>query len=119
MMWHWNSLWAPAPGDPPALGDPELWKSVWSPEQAIALQARSWEALLSAAHSWWAMMLSAWPVGAAGAWPLPAWSGAPVDAAATAGAEPLRLNPAPEAAAAAPATRARAPRKRAAAARKR
>ena len=47
-MWHWNSLWAPAPGDPPAVDDPVLWHSPWSAEQAIALQARQWEAVLSA-----------------------------------------------------------------------
>lgn len=90
MMWHWNSLWAPAPGDPPAIDDPALWQSPWSPEQAIALQARSWEAMLSATHSWWTMMLSAWPV--ASGWPLPAWTGGAADTkAATAGAEPLAL----------------------------
>jgi hypothetical protein len=90
MMWHWNSLWAPAPGDPPAIDDPSLWRMPWTPEQAIALQARSWEAMLSATHSWWSMMLSAWPV--ASSWPLPAWSGGAADTqAATAGAEPLAL----------------------------
>ncbi len=64
-MWHWNSLWAPAPGDPPAVDDPALWRSPWSLEQAFALQASTWEAMLSATHSWWSMALSAWP--------LPAW----------------------------------------------
>lgn len=74
MMWHWNSLWAPAPGDPPAIDDPRLWRSPWTAEQAIALQARSWEAALSATHSWWTMMLAAWPGGAA-SWPgLPGWN---------------------------------------------
>lgn len=88
MMWHWNSLWAPAPGDPPAVDDPALWRTPWSPEQAIALQARSWEAMLSATHSWWSMLLAAWPV--ASSWPLPAWTGGSADTqAATAGAEPL------------------------------
>lgn len=111
MMWHWNSLWAPAPGDPPAIDDPSLWRMPWSPEQAIALQARSWEAMLSATHSWWTMVLAAWP--AAGSWPLPGWSGGAADTqAATAGAEPLAI--------AKPATPAQpaatpAPRKRAAA----
>ena len=61
-MWHWNSLWAHGPGDPPAIDDPALWQSPWSVEQAVALQARSWEAMLSATHSWWSMLLSAWPV---------------------------------------------------------
>lgn len=89
MMWHWNSLWAPAPGDPPAIDDPAMWRAPWSPEQMIALQTRSWEAMLSAAHSWWTMMLAAWPV--ASAWPVPTWGDGSSDAtqAATAGAEPL------------------------------
>jgi hypothetical protein len=114
MMWHWNSLWAPAPGDPPAVDDPALWQTPWSTEQAIALQARSWEAMLSASHSWWSMLLSSWPL--ATGWPLPAWSSPTLDRAATAGAEPLAAKPAP--AAAAPAKRA-APRKRTTSARKR
>lgn len=61
-MWHWNSLWAPAPGDPPAVDDPSLWRSPWSLEQSIALQASTWEAMLSATHSWWTMALSMWPL---------------------------------------------------------
>lgn len=108
MMWHWNSLWAPAPGDPPAIDDPSLWRAPWSPEQVIALQARSWEALLSTTHSWWTMMLSAWPVGSS--WPLPAWTGGTADTkAATAGAEPLALAKPAEEAPAKPAARKRAP----------
>lgn len=66
-MWHWNSLWAPAPGDPPAVDDPVLWQSPWTAEQGMALQARTWEAIVSANHSWWTMMLSVWPLLAA--WP--------------------------------------------------
>jgi hypothetical protein len=59
---HWNSWWAPGPGDPPAVDDPALWRAPWSLEQSIALQMRGWEALLSASHTWWAMALSAWPM---------------------------------------------------------
>lgn len=110
MMWHWNSLWAPAPGDPPAIDDPALWRAPWSPEQLIALQARSWEAMLSAAHSWWSMALSAWPV--ANGWSLPVWNGGTADTqAATTGTKPLTLVKAaePEVAQAAPEPRKRAP----------
>lgn len=108
MMWHWNSLWAPAPGDPPAIDDPALWRAPWSPEQVIALQTRSWETMLSAAHSWWSMVLAAWPV--AGSWPLPAWSEGSADKAATAGAEPLALAaPVDTKPVARPAARKRAP----------
>jgi hypothetical protein len=87
MMWHWNSLWAPAPGDPPAIDDPSLWQMPWSVEQAIALQTRNWEAMLSATHSWWTMALAAWPL--ANTWPVPVWNAGVADKAATAGAEPL------------------------------
>lgn len=61
-MWHWNSWWAPAPGDPPAVDDPKVWQSPWSIEQALALQARSWEAYLAATHSVWSAALTAWPI---------------------------------------------------------
>jgi len=95
-MWqHWNSLWAPGPGDPPAIDDPVLWQSPWSAEQAIALQARHWEALLSATHSWWTMLLSTWPV--APAWPMPGWVATPLEPAAAAGIEPLVAKPQPQA----------------------
>lgn len=62
MMWHWNSMWAPAPGDPPAVDDPVLWRSPWSAEQSIALQARTWDTLVSTSRSWWSFWLAAWPV---------------------------------------------------------
>lgn len=62
MMWHWNSLWAPAPGDPPAIDDPVLWRSPWSAEQSIALQARTWDTLVSTTRTWWSFWLSAWPL---------------------------------------------------------
>ena len=91
MMWHWNSLWAPAPGDPPAVDDPKLWQTPWSMEQALALQARNWEALLSATHSWWTMLLSTWPLPAAVQ--VPGWSAPPLDPAARAGIEPLATKP--------------------------
>ena len=91
MMWHWNSLWAPAPGDPPAVDDPVLWQSPWSAEQTIALQARGWEAMLSATHSWWTMMLSTW---SPPTWPLPGWVTPQLDPAAHAGIEPLVAKPA-------------------------
>lgn len=110
MMWHWNSLWAPAPGDPPAIDDPALWKTPWSLEQAVALQARSWEAMLSATHSWWTVLLTSWPAAGA-AWSVPTWSPPVQDPAAIAGAEPLAA--APKDVAASP------PRKRAPVARKR
>jgi hypothetical protein len=107
-MWqHWNSFWAPGPGDPPAVDDPVLWQAPWSTEQAIALQTRQWDALLSASHSWWTMLLSAWPV--APAWPLPGWPApAPLSPAAATGIEPLVTGPKAT-------PRAAAPRKRAAA----
>ncbi len=114
MMWHWNSLWAPAPGDPPAVDDPALWRTPWSAEQAIALQARGWETLLSATHSWWSMVLSAWPA-------TPGWPAFPApgfDRAAIAGAEPLALKP-PTEADTTPPPRKAAVRKRTSVARKR
>jgi hypothetical protein len=61
-MWHWNSLWAPAPGDPPAVDDPILWRSPWSAEQSIALQARTWDTLVSTSRTWWSFWLAAWPL---------------------------------------------------------
>lgn len=108
MMWHWNSMWARAPGDPPTLTDPVLWQSPWSAE-ALALQARTWEAMLSTTHSWWSTMLAAWPMGTA--WVAPAWALPTADGAATAAAEPLAAElPAPAAASATKKTAA--PRKR-------
>lgn len=87
-MWqHWNSMWAPGPGDPPAVDDPVLWQSPWTPEQAMALQARHWEAMLSASHSWWAMLLSAWPM--MPTWPLAAWGQTSPDSSANAGTKTL------------------------------
>lgn len=98
MMWHWNSLWAPAPGDPPAIDDPRLWRSPWTAEQAIALQARSWEAALSATHSWWTMMLAAWPGGAA-SWPgMPTWGTPQAAQKAAEDAQPLQVETPDEAA---------------------
>ena len=76
-MWHWNSLWARAPGDPPTIDDPSLWATPWTTEQALALQTRSWEAMLAASHSWWSMLLAGWPM--VPAWPLPPWAAAPAD----------------------------------------
>ncbi len=106
-MWqHWNSFWAPGPGDPPAVDDPALWQAPWSTEQAIALQARQWETFVSASRSWWTMLLSAWPV--APAWPVPGWVGPALGPFAAAGIEPLA--PEPEVT-----PRAASPRKRAAA----
>lgn len=61
-MWHWNSWWAPAPGDPPAVDDPNLWRSPLGLEQVMALQARNWETWLSASHAWWSAALTAWPL---------------------------------------------------------
>lgn len=102
MMWHWNSLWASAPGDPPAIDDPVLYRSPWTAEQAIALQARTWEAMLSTAHSWWTLMLAAWPAGPFV--PLPAMgAGAMATSRADAGAAQALL-PAPERPAAATTT---------------
>jgi hypothetical protein len=122
MMWHWNSLWAPAPGGPPAIDDPSLWQMPWSAEQAIALQARSWETMLSATHSWWTMVLAAWPLGAA--WPAPAWGGAALERSTGTGTEVSTVKPsepqADTAVAPAPAPARRAPaRKRSTPARKR
>lgn len=61
-MWHWNSFWARAPGDPPTLVDPKLWQTPWAPDQFFALQARGWEAMLGAAQSWWSMAMPASPL---------------------------------------------------------
>ncbi|HET7796089.1 MAG TPA: hypothetical protein VFL64_22050 [Rhizobacter sp.] len=107
MMWHWNSLWAPAPGDPPAIDDPKLWRSPWSAEQVIALQARSWEAALAASHSWWSMLLPAFPI--VPSWTDPGWVVPKAEPAANVGIEPLAAKPveAPR--------KATAPRKRSAA----
>ncbi|MEO8151525.1 MAG: hypothetical protein ABI605_00540 [Rhizobacter sp.] len=89
-MWHWNSLWAHAPGDPPAIDDPALWQSPWSVEQAVALQARSWETMVSATHSWWSVLLSAWPMPK---WPTPGWVAPQLDPVAATGIEPLAAKP--------------------------
>ena len=57
-MWHWNSLWAPAPGDPPAVDDPKLYRSPWTPEQAFVLQARAWDTVVSSTRAWWSFWLA-------------------------------------------------------------
>ena len=57
-MWHWNSLWAPGPGDPPAVDDPKLYRSPWTPEQAFVLQARAWDTVLSSTRAWWSFWLA-------------------------------------------------------------
>jgi hypothetical protein len=103
-MWHWNSLWAPAPGDPPAVDDPVLWRSPWSAEQVIALQARSWEAALAASHSWWSMLLPTFPV--VPSWTDPGWVTHKADPVANVGIEPLVAKPV------APPRKAASPRKR-------
>ena len=91
MMWHWNSLWAPAPGDPPAIDDPVLWRAPWSPEQVIALQARTWEAMLGTTHTWWTTLLAAWPL--ATAWQIPSWTPAAAEGSPEAArTEPLALD---------------------------
>lgn len=110
MMWHWNSLWAPAPGDPPAIDDPQLWRSPWSAEQVIALQARSWEAALASFHSWWSLFLPTVPL--VTSWTDPGWVAPKADPVATVGIEPLAkpVDPAPVVA------KAPAPRKRSSAA---
>lgn len=61
-MWHWNSLWAPAPGDPPAVDDPKLYRSPWTPEQAFVLQARAWDTLVSSSRAWWSFWLASMAV---------------------------------------------------------
>lgn len=61
-MWHWNSLWAPAPGDPPAIDDPKLWRTPWTPEQAYVVQARTWDTFVSASRAWWSFWLAAMPL---------------------------------------------------------
>jgi len=90
-MWHWNSLWARAPGDPPTIDDPSLWATPWTSEQALALQTRSWEAMLATSHSWWSVLLVNWPM--VPAWPLPPWAAAPSDPSASTGIEPLVAKP--------------------------
>ena len=110
MMWHWNSLWAPAPGDPPAVDDPVLWQSPWSAEQALALQARNWETMLSAAHSWWTMMLSTLPM--TPTWPAPGWAAPQIAPVATAGIEPLAARPATQRKAGSPRKRSATPQGR-------
>ena len=91
-MWHWNSLWARAPGDPPTIDDPALWSTPWTTEQALAVQTRSWEAMLSTSHSWWSMLLSTWPM--VPTWPLPPGATAPTDPSASTANEPLAAKPA-------------------------
>lgn len=61
-MWHWNSLWAPAPGDPPAVDDPALYRSPWSAVQGMALQARAWDTMVSASRTWWSFWMAALPL---------------------------------------------------------
>ncbi|MBC7956977.1 MAG: hypothetical protein H7Y33_14045 [Cytophagales bacterium] len=119
-MWHWNTLWAPAPGESSAIDDPLLRQSPWSAEQAIAFQARSWEAILSASQSWWTMLLSAWPATpATSTWPLPIWATPTLNPAAAAGIEPLVEEPAAKPRAASPRKRVAAPSRQAVKARKR
>lgn len=117
MMWHWNSLWAPAPGDPPAVDDPVLWRSPWSAEQVIALQARSWEAVLATSHSWWSMLLPAFPV--VPSWTDPGWVTPKIDPVETVGIEPLIAKPATPRKPASPRKRSAAPTRHAVQARKR
>ena len=57
-MWHWNSLWAPGPGDPPAVDDPKWYRAPWTPEQAFVLQARAWDTLVSSTRAWWSFWLA-------------------------------------------------------------
>ena len=61
-MWHWNSLWAHAPGDPPAVDDPKLYQSPWTPEQAFVLQSRTWDTLVTASRAWWSFWMAAMPL---------------------------------------------------------
>jgi hypothetical protein len=59
--------------------DPVFWRSPWSAEQSIALQARTWDTLVSTSRTWWSFWLAAFPV--------PNWPAAgvvaPVDKKAT------------------------------------
>lgn len=57
-MWHWNSLWAPAPGDPPAVDDPKLYRAPWTTEQAFVMQARMWDTAVSATRAWWSFWMA-------------------------------------------------------------
>ena len=61
-MWHWNSLWAPAPGDPPAVDDPKLYNAPWTSEQAFVLQSRAWDALVSSSRAWWSFWMASMPL---------------------------------------------------------
>lgn len=61
-MWHWNSLWAHAPGDPPAVDDPKLWATPWTSEQAYVVQARTWDTFVSASRAWWSFWMAAMPM---------------------------------------------------------
>jgi hypothetical protein len=88
-MWHWNSLWARAPGDPPTLGDPALWQGPWTHEQAATVQARSWEAMLTAGQSWWSYLFTMWPVPT---WPVPGQLAPPTEAKTEQPATPVARN---------------------------
>jgi hypothetical protein len=57
-MWHWNTLWAPAPGDPPAVDDPKLYRAPWTTVQAFVLQARAWDTLVSSSRAWWSFWMA-------------------------------------------------------------
>ena len=61
-MWHWNSLWAPGPGDPPAVDDPKLYRAPWTPEQAYVLQSRAWDTMVSASRAWWTFWMASMPL---------------------------------------------------------
>jgi len=61
-MWHWNSLWAPAPGDPPAVDDPKLYNAPWTSEQAFVLQSRAWDTMVSASRAWWSFWMASMPL---------------------------------------------------------
>ena len=117
MMWHWNSLWAPAPGDPPAIDDPVRWQSPWSAEQVIALQARSWEAVLAASHSWWSMLLPSFPV--VPSWTDPGWVIPKTEPVASEAIEPLAAKPATPRTTPTPRKRSAAPARHSVQARKR
>ena len=57
-MWHWNSLWSHGPGDPPAVDDPKLYRTPWTPEQAFVMQARMWDTVVTSTRAWWSFWLA-------------------------------------------------------------
>ncbi len=67
-MLHWNSFWAPTgPDNQTLIETTPVLKEPWAADQLLALQARSWEQMITASQAWWSLVTAAW---AAPAWAL-------------------------------------------------